>query len=142
MCQVVEENSADAIQGYLGDKSAGSRLGKQLRHLETIYEDVHKIFAAQNESFTAVTEAETKPNASAAEVLNSDSLQNGAMTDSERDVRTSKLDTKDMMTSNNTSTHVKRTKRNAQSEVTRQSAPSSGKTDDVEMSEADEDGAD
>lgn len=123
MCQVVEENSADAIQGYLGDKSAGSRLGKQLRHLETIYEDVHKIFAAQNESFTAVTEAETKPNASAAEVLNSDSLQNGAMTDSEPDTRT---DTEDMTISNNTSMHVKRAKRNAPSEVSRQST-SSGK---------------
>ncbi|KAH7688333.1 DNA helicase protein [Dioscorea alata] len=143
MCQVVEENSADAIQGYLGDKSARSRLGKQLRHLETIYEDVHKIFAAQNESFTAVTEAETKPNASSqSELLNSDNLQNGAMTDSERDLRTSKSDTEDMTTSDNTSTHVKRAKRNAPLEVSKQSAPSSGKTDDVEMSEADEDGAD
>ncbi|KAJ0984869.1 hypothetical protein J5N97_003225 [Dioscorea zingiberensis] len=157
MCQVVEENSADAVQGYLGDKSAGTRLGKHLRHLETIYEDVHRILAVQNQSFAAVTESETKPNASAQpEVPNnvdrnhnlppgsSDNLKNGASTDSESEVHASKSDMEDMTTSNKNSAPHKRAKNNVPSRVSEcaDSTLSSDKTEDIEMSEADEDGTD
>ncbi|ONK60438.1 uncharacterized protein A4U43_C08F18460 [Asparagus officinalis] len=47
LCNVAEANAVDAVVACLGDSSANSRLNKNMRELETIYEDVHRTLAVK-----------------------------------------------------------------------------------------------
>ncbi|PKA66152.1 CHD3-type chromatin-remodeling factor PICKLE [Apostasia shenzhenica] len=50
MCRVIEANTTDALQAYLGDNSAASRLSKNLHQLETICEDVYRVLSVNRRS--------------------------------------------------------------------------------------------
>ncbi|XP_043696234.1 CHD3-type chromatin-remodeling factor PICKLE [Telopea speciosissima] len=45
ICRALSDNVNESIQAYIGDKTAGYRLRKNLLPLEALYEDVHRILA-------------------------------------------------------------------------------------------------
>ncbi|XP_058067586.1 CHD3-type chromatin-remodeling factor PICKLE [Magnolia sinica] len=72
MCKLIDGNIQDSVKAYVGSKSAGSRLRKNLRPLESIYGDIHKILAVQQQTFSTVEELNTNASQSVPPEVSSD----------------------------------------------------------------------
>ncbi|KAL5980500.1 hypothetical protein ACLOJK_028408 [Asimina triloba] len=70
MCKLIDDNIQDSVKAYVGSKSAGSQLRKNLRPLEVIHGDIHKILTAQKQTPSAVEEID--PNQSVPHNLSDD----------------------------------------------------------------------
>ncbi|XP_077222222.1 chromatin remodeling factor CHD3 (PICKLE) isoform X2 [Tasmannia lanceolata] len=56
MCKLVDDNTQDSVKAFMGSKSAGIRLSKNLQPLEALSEDFHRILVVKQQSFTNVEE--------------------------------------------------------------------------------------